>query len=252
MVTIVLLVGLAAFILYNNYMNLPPSNTPPPPAPAPAVPEKAPVAALHQETTPPPATVPQPQPQAQTAEEVTPKPQPAPAAPVAPQAPPEQAETGPSPVATVPPPAPQAGETPGEPESAQSTTYKVSPDDGLLKIVSTYYPDDKDIGYDAVILANPRINNEDVIYPGQTLTLPKIDKNNNIITIGGKEYFKIYGQYYNSLDVARATAKLKELQLQFVVRETEIPDEGKIYRVFLGAYGSPDELKKAMAQLGNN
>jgi general secretion pathway protein A len=251
-VTAVLLAGLAAIILYNNYLKVPSANPPLPPAQASAVPEKvpeaAPVAPLQQESTPAPATVPQPQPPAQTAEQTTPKPEPP---PVTPQAPPEPAATGPSPAVTVPP-VPQAAETPAEPESAKSTTYQVAPEDGLLKIVSTYYPDNKDIGYDAVILANPRINNEDFIYPGQTLTLPKVDKSNDVITIGGKEYFKIYGLYYSSAEVARATAKLKELALHFVVRETEIPGAGKMYRVFLGSYGSPEELKKAMAELGNN
>jgi type II secretory pathway predicted ATPase ExeA/LysM repeat protein len=257
-ITGVLLAGLAIFILYNNYVSVPSNPTlPPAPAPAapavPAVPEKAPVAPLQQETTPAPATVPQPQPSAPTAEQVTRKPEPPPAAP---PAPPEPIETGPLPSASSPPattpPVPQAGEPPAEPESAKTTTYQVAPEDRLLKIVSTYYPDDKDIGYDAVILANPRIINEDFIYPGQTLKLPKVDKGTNIITIGGHEYFKIYGQYYSSLEVTRATAKLKELQLHFVVRETEIPGEGKIYRIFLGSYDSTNELKKAMAMLGKN
>jgi general secretion pathway protein A len=252
-----LLAGLAAIILYNNYVTVPPANPPLAPAPAPAVPEKvpekAPGAPLQQEATPAPATVPQPQPPAQTAEPASPEPKPP---PVTPQASPEPAATGPSPTAALPastvPPVPQAGEPPAEPESAKSTTYQVAPQDGLLKIVSTYYPDNKDSGYDAVILANPHIHNEDFIYPGQTLTLPKVDNSNNIITLGGKEYFKTYGVYYSSAEVARATAKLKELELHFVVRETEIPGEGKMYRVFLGSYGSPEELKKATAELGNN
>jgi nucleoid-associated protein YgaU len=175
--------------------------------------------------------------------------------PQAAQAPPEPTGTGPS--TTTPPPtaavpaAPQAGEPPAEPVSGQTITYKVAPQDRLLKIVSTYYPDNKNIGYDAVILANPHITNEDFIYPGQTLTLPKVNNTNNIITIDGNEYFKMYGVYYSSSEVARATAELKELQLHFVVRETEIPGKGKIYRFFLGSYGSLGELKKAMTELGN-
>jgi type II secretory pathway predicted ATPase ExeA len=249
LVTGVVIAGLAIFILYNNYVSVPPASPPLPPAPAQAVPEKAPVAPLEQESNPAPATVPQPQPPTQTAEQALPQPEPAPQTP---QAPPVPAATGPTPSAATVPPVPPAGEPPAEPESGQPTTYKVAPQDGLLKIVTTYYPDNKDIGYDAVILANPRISNEDYIYPGQTLTLPKVNNSNNIITLGSKEYFKTYGVYYSSAEVARATAKLKELELHFVVRATEIPGEGKIYRVFLGSYDSPEELKKAMAELGNN
>jgi type II secretory pathway predicted ATPase ExeA len=245
------LAGLAGFIIYNNSAGLAPPKPSPPPAQAPAVPEKAPVAPLQQEPTPAPATVPQPQPSVQTAEKASGRQEPPPAAPQTPQSPPEPADTKPLAVAT-PPPVPQPGEPAAEPESARPVTYQVAPDDGLIRIVSTYYPDDKEIGYDAVILANPRITNEDIIYPGQTLSLPKVDKSNNIITVGGKDYFKIYGQYYNATEVAKAESKLRELQLHFVVRETEIPNEGKIYRVFLGGYNSQNELKKAMALLENN
>jgi general secretion pathway protein A len=252
----VVLAGLAGYILYNNYVSLGPSRTSPPPAQTAAAPKKAPVAPLQQEATPAPATVPQPQPPVGTAEK-GPGPQasspsspsfPSPAAPPAPQQP-----AGSQPLALAPtPPAPQPAETAAEPESSPPATYQVAPDDRLIKIVSTYYPDDKEIGYDAVILANPRITNEDFIYPGQTLTLPKVNKSDNIITIGGKEYFKIYGQYYNSTQADKAVSKLQELQLHFVVRETEIPDAGKIYRIFLGGYDNPGDLKKAMALIGKN
>ena len=118
--------------------------------------------------------------------------------------------------------------------------------------MGTYYPDDKEIGYDAVILANPTITNEDIIYPGQTLKLPKVDRSDHIINLGGKEYFTIYGLYYSSSQAEKAVSKIQELQLHFVVRETELPFEGKIYRVFLGGYGNPGDLQKAMALLGKH
>ncbi len=249
-VTAVLLAGAAGYVLYNNYVGLPPSKTPPPPTQTAAAPEKAPVAPLQQEATPPPATVPQPQPPVETAEKESGQ-QEASSSPAAPSAPQKPTEPQPLSLATTPP-APQPGAAATEPESTKPATYQVAPEDGLLRIVATYYPDDKEIGYDAVILANPAITNEDFIYPGQTLTLPKVNKNDRIITIGGKEYFKIYGQYYSSSQADKAVSKLQELQLRFVVRETEIPDAGKIYRIFLGGYDSPGDLKKAMALIGKN
>jgi type II secretory pathway predicted ATPase ExeA len=243
----VLLAGLAGYIVYNNYAGLAPPRTSTPPAPTPAVAAKAPLVPLRQEPTPGPATVPQPHTPVQTAAKLPAQQNSLPAPPQAPQT----AVAQPLPVASTPP-APPSPEPASEPESSRPATYQVAPEDGLIKIVGTYYPDEKEIGYDAVILANPRITNEDIIYPGQTLSLPKVDKSNNIITVGGKDHFGMFGQYYNSTQVEKTVSKLKELQIPYVVRETEIPDEGKIYRIFVGAYESLDELKKAMAQAEKN
>jgi hypothetical protein len=139
-----------------------------------------------------------------------------------------------------------------EPETTKPATHQVAPEDGLLKIVASYYPDNKEIGYDAVILANPRITNEDIIFSGQSITLPGVDKRNNIIILDNKEHFAIFKRYYNASQAEKAEARLKELQLRYMVRETQLPDDNKIYRIFLGGYGSKEELKKAMALAEKN
>jgi hypothetical protein len=106
------------------------------------------------------------------------------------------------------------------------------------------------VGYDAIILANPRITNEDMIYSGQTITLPKVDQN-NIISLG-KKYFAILDRYYNSAQAAKAGARLKELQLHYLVRETSLPNDVKVYRLFIGGYDSKEELKKALGLAEQN
>ena len=146
---------------------------------------------------------------------------------------------------TSPPPSPEAGES--QPETAKPAVHQVAREDGLLKIVGTYYPNNKEIGYDAVILANPDITNEDVIYPGQNLALPQINKDDNVITLDNKEHYAILKRYYTSAQADKAGARLKGLQLNYVVRETRLPGDVKVYRVFLGGYESTDELKQAMA-----
>ena len=144
-----------------------------------------------------------------------------------------------------------ANEQAGEPES-RPATHQVSRDDGLLKIAATYYPDNKDLGYDAIILANPGITNEDVIYPGQTIALPRINKSNSIIALDSKGLFKAYGRYYNSSQAEKVGAKLKELQVRYVVRETELPNDVKVYRIFIGGYESKEELQRVLALTEKN
>jgi hypothetical protein len=150
---------------------------------------------------------------------------------------------------SVPPPDNQAT----EPETPKVATHKVAPEDGgLLKIVAAYYPDDQEIAYDAVILANPRIDNEDIIYPGQNLSLPKVDKDDQVITLSNNQHYWIYKSYYNSSDVEKVLSTLRERQIRCLVRETWLPDAGKIYRIFLGGYDSKEELKEAIALTKKN
>jgi len=242
----VLAVCLALLIIYSTSSGPGPSQTSPPPvAQTTATPAK-PLPLPDQEKSPSPAaTVSQAQPQVAVAEKPAGQQvSPPPANPVAPA--PETREAGGAEASRVNKPEEQAS----EPESNRPATHQVTREDNLLKIVATYYPDNKEFGYDAVILANPRINDEDIIYSGQIIALPKLDKG-NIITLDNKEYFRIFGRYYSSSQAEKVGARLKELQLRYVVRATELPDATKVYRIFLGGYERKDELKKAMTLIGN-
>ncbi len=142
----------------------------------------------------------------------------------------------------------QPGQPTPEPEGARlTTTYTVTPEDVLIKIVANHYPGNKEIGYHAVILANPHISNEDRIYQGQNLLLPKVDGITKSISINNRQHFEFFRQYYVAAQADRAAAKLKELQIKYLVRETLLPDSIKVYRIFLGDYESTAELKKAVA-----
>ena len=114
-----------------------------------------------------------------------------------------------------------------------------------------YYPNDKEIGYDAVILANPPITNEDILNPGQKLSLPDVDKSDNVITLANNEHFGLLKQYNNSSEKEKTVAKLKELQLPFMVRETRVQGV-KIYRIYLGGFARADDLKSALALAEKN
>jgi|GEM_PF-1029223 len=139
------------------------------------------------------------------------------------------------------------------PQATRPETHRVAPEDGgLLRIVAGYYPDGQDIGYNAVILANSEINNEDIIYPGQKLSLPAVNKNNNIITLNNNQHFSIYKQYYSSAQVEQATTQLAEQEIRYVVRQTRLPGVGPIYRIFLGGYDSKAELQKALIKVARN
>jgi hypothetical protein len=231
--------GLAGFVIYNSYYRADPPRTAPLLAETPAASEK-PWPPPAQEKAPPAATsVPQVQPQEKVAEQPAGQQEPSPPA-EPPSQPPVAQELGVADTSHLSP----AAEAAKEAETAGPAAHQVAREEGLLKIVATYYPAKKEIGYDAIILANPRITDEDVIYSGQTIALPKVDQN-NIITLG-KEHFGMFNRYYNSAQAAKAGARLKELQLHYLVRETSLPGDVKVYRLFIGGYDSKEELKKAL------
>ncbi len=244
----VLITGLVGYVVYNNFYTISPQTSPPvsdtsaPPAKTlPAVPEE--------KTQPTPMNVPPPSPPDQAKPELADQP----ATPTpdlkAPEEPEPPQELTKEETAAAPPSDNQVT----EPEIPKETTHKVSPEDGgLLRIVAAYYPDDPGIAYDAVILANPPIDNEDIIYPGQILSLPKVDKNDQVITLSNNQHYWIYKIYYNSSDVEKVLSTLRERQVRCLVRETLLPDAGKIYRIFLGGYDSKEELKEAIALTKKN
>ncbi|MGQ9687494.1 MAG: ExeA family protein, partial [Desulfobaccales bacterium] len=102
------------------------------------------------------------------AELATPAPAPPPLSPEAASGR-EGGKPGPQPPSTPPS---QASET----QPAESKIHQVSAaDGGLLRIAAAHYPSDRETGYDAIILANSEIENENIIYVGQFLVMPQID-----------------------------------------------------------------------------
>jgi general secretion pathway protein A len=238
-----LLAGLLGYVLYLNYFS-PALQGPPPVAETQAPP---PTALADQAPKPSPSVAEPPAPARPPvqADEIPTGPQvpPPPASPPSPEsAPPRDlASTEGAP----PPPAPPEA---AGPETLKPGTHLVTPEDGgLLRIVAARYPDEREVGYDAVILANPQIENEDYIYKGQVLIMPIIDRNNKIVTLPNKQFFAIYQRYFNSSQMEKDVSKLKDLQLRFIVRETTLYGSHQVYRIFLGGYDTKEELQKAMA-----
>lgn len=264
-----LLVGLMGYVAYSNFY-APPQATPPQVAePAPAPIQPAPVTRSEPVAQPSPVTPPAPAPETEPAAAAPPAPE-----TVAQEPPAEQVDETPAPLAQAAPEPestrefqpleilPWAEGSAGSPQKTQASAeeatprppiHRVAPEDGgLLRIVADYYPDMQEIAYNAVILANLEINNEDVIYPGQKLSLPEVEKNNNVITLNNNQHYSIYKQFYTSSQVEPATARLSDQGIRHVVRETRLPGAGPIYRIFLGGYDSKEELEKARAAAEKN
>jgi type II secretory pathway predicted ATPase ExeA len=151
------------------------------------------------------------------------------------------------------PSVPQSSHQATEPKVSEPGAHWVASEDGsLLKIVAAHYPDDKEIGYDAVILANPYLVKEDMVQKGQTLIFPNVDKNNKIITLSPQQHFALLHNFSHLSQVEITISRLKDRNLRFITRETLFPDNTRSYRIFLGGYESISDLKEAMALAERN
>ena len=196
---------------------------------------------------------------------------PTPAAPVTAALASDQNKTGPNsvdqPALSPPPPPPsrksgdsqqlhEAGAAPApppdnqaaEPETPTSKTYRVTPEDlNLTRIAAKHYKHKNTIGFVAIILANPQITDEDSIFPGQDLLLPKVKPNEKIIMLNDNHHYLLYNRYSDISLVNKTLSKLNERKVRFQLRETRNIDAGNIYRLFLGGYEREEDLTEALA-----
>jgi len=145
-------------------------------------------------------------------------------------------------------PAPQPDNQAAEPETPTSKTYRVTPEDlNLTRIAAKHYKHKNTIGFVAIILANPQITDEDSIFPGQDLLLPKVKPNEKIIMLNDNHHYLLYNRYSDISLVNKTLSKLNERKVRFQLRETRNIDAGNIYRLFLGGYEREEDLTEALA-----
>lgn len=133
-----------------------------------------------------------------------------------------------------------------QPEKSASAPYRVTAaDKNLSSLAAKHYPFNRKLGFVAIILANPEITNENILFPGQDLYLPKID-NTGVIILNDNRYYFLYKRYEDKSKMNKAVSILQERQCRFLVRKTEHPDVGEVCRIFLGGYENEEELKAAV------
>jgi AAA domain len=130
-------------------------------------------------------------------------------------------------------------------ESVPPTKWVVRSNESLAKIVTSRYPDSEQIGLEAVILANPDINDEDFITPGQILSLPKIDHTTGEIELPDKSLYFSYAVYTSGASLSNDLAWLAKRDLRYEVRETRGSNGVTLNHVFLGGYQTSQELQAA-------
>jgi hypothetical protein len=142
-----------------------------------------------------------------------------------------------------PPPSP--GPAPAQiPPAARQLIAQAG--EGLTRIANRSYPANNKLGFAALILANPEIENEDKIFPGQALYLPEINFPKETIRLKDHRFYAVYGLYQSAESLRKDTTWLEKKQVHFVIRDTKGTRGMLVHRVFLGGYETEEELAEAL------
>ena len=119
--------------------------------------------------------------------------------------------------------------------------------DSLTEIARKYYLDQMSAGIAAIILANPKITNRDLIYPEQKLFLPSIDSDSK------KEFYLQDNLHYMVYDSCSSQKKLQgamlflvQEKIKFIVESNAGDNSTDTYKIILGGYKKAEDLNKAI------
>jgi len=144
-----------------------------------------------------------------------------------------------------PPPSPEPEPTPAQVPPAASQLIAQA-GESLGRLANRSYPANNKLGLEALILANPEIDNEDKIFPGQTLYLSEINFPKETIRLKDQRFYAIYGRYKSAASLKEDTSWLEKKQVHFVIRDTKGARGMVVHRVFLGGYETEEELAEAL------
>jgi hypothetical protein len=118
----------------------------------------------------------------------------------------------------------------------------VKPNDNLSEIARKTYGLVNDTVIDLIHLSNPAIQSVHRIYPGQTILLPIIKKENLISRDESGRYHIHYASFYDSDDASKCVQELRDKGHKGVMNKT-YHQKNTVYRVYYGNFASYEEAR---------
>jgi hypothetical protein len=118
----------------------------------------------------------------------------------------------------------------------------VKPNDNLSGIARKMYGMANDTVIDLIHTANPAIQSVHRIYPGQTILLPIIKKENLISRNKSGRYHIHYASFYDFDDALKCVQELRDKGHKSVINKT-YQQKNVVYRVYYGNFASYDEAR---------
>lgn len=137
----------------------------------------------------------------------------------------------------------------GNPPGTLPEQVVVRPGESLGAIVTRHYPDHYQMGLLAMRLANRNDLKDDLIYPGQVLSLPKMKLAGRSMQLDDHLFYAPYGRYYSSESLSKDTNWLKNKKIRFFVLPSRDSKGKAFYQVVFGGYGQEAELQEALLKM---
>jgi general secretion pathway protein A len=125
----------------------------------------------------------------------------------------------------------------------------VKPGETLSAIAQQHYPGQYETGLLAILLANRGNIKDDLIHPGQALSLPKVKLNDRIMQLDDNQFYAPYGRYYSPESLSNETSRLKKKQVRFLVIRCRDSQNTTYYRVVFGDYNQKMELQEVVLKM---
>lgn len=143
-----------------------------------------------------------------------------------------------------------------EPESlaifTQPSQIQIKRGESLARIIAQHYPKNQQIGLVAIMLANPEISNNYLIYAGQVLKLPQLDLTDKIIELQDNSYYSLYGRYYLDDDFKKHKLWLNKKKVKYFVKNNKDLKGKTVHLIILGGYEKKEDLKETLQSIKNN
>jgi type II secretory pathway predicted ATPase ExeA len=128
----------------------------------------------------------------------------------------------------------------------------IKANDSLSKIALRWYPQNIDLGVEALILANLRNSKEDLIHPGQVLFLPEINFKNGIIKLRDDLYYASFGHFRSFDTLQKVMSNLSQHKVRYLILNTIDTMGATVHRVILGGYERSADLEKVLKLVKTN
>jgi len=143
-------------------------------------------------------------------------------------------------------------------QAAVSSKVTVKNGDNLTEIALQHYPKKERSGIGTVLKSNPKIENRDLIYPGQVLVLPEIEAKTDARQESGKKTENTFAvQICTLFNASSAFAEayiteLKQKGYPAYSAETKTKNDKIIYKIFIGNYSTKEEAETAALNFKKN
>jgi type II secretory pathway predicted ATPase ExeA len=121
--------------------------------------------------------------------------------------------------------------------------------DYIGKIAAQWYPENVDLGMEAIILANLKYSQENLLQPGQVLYMPRLNFAKKTMQMRDGLFYGLYARYRSFESLQQAMPRLNQSGVRYLILKSVDYHGTTVHRVILGGYEKEQDLGSALKRL---